>query len=62
MPSRPSAPAPCLLTTLRGLADKGVDEGLLLLPLLVPMEPGLRVGVGRSVQRRRACRVEPAAP
>jgi hypothetical protein len=45
--------APSLQSALRSLADKGVDE-VLLLPLLVPMEPGLRVWVGRSVQRWRA--------
>ena len=49
--------APSLHTALRDLADKGVDE-VLLLPLLVPMEPGLRVWVGRSVQRWRAAAPE----
>lgn len=44
---------PSLREALRRLADKGVDE-VLLLPLVLPMEPAFRLWVARSVQRWRA--------
>ncbi len=44
---------PSLREALRALADKGVDE-VLLLPLLLPVEPGFRLWLGRAVQRWRA--------
>lgn len=43
---------PTLREVLRTLVDEGFDE-VVLLPLLLPMEPGLRLWIARSVQRWR---------
>lgn len=44
---------PSLREVLRSLGDDGLDE-VLVLPLLLPMEPGFKLWITRSVQRWRA--------
>ncbi|MBA4264470.1 MAG: NADH:ubiquinone oxidoreductase [Comamonadaceae bacterium] len=44
--------SPSLHDCLSGLADEGVDE-IVLLPLLLPMEPGFRLWVARAIERWR---------
>lgn len=44
---------PALRDVLSALADSGHDE-VLLLPLLLPMEPGFRLWIARTVERWRA--------
>ncbi len=51
--------SPSLREVLRTLADDGFED-VLLLPLLLPMEPGFRVWIARSVERWRA--TEPQRP
>jgi len=45
--------SPSLHACLSGLADEGVDE-IVLLPLLLPMEPGFRLWVSRAIERWRS--------
>lgn len=44
--------SPSLRSSLQALADEGVDE-IVLLPLLLPMEPGFRLWVSRAIERWR---------